>query len=377
MTLAIKTTLILTACATAIYFTSCTPPAKNNTLKDAFKNKFNIGVALNTWQIDGKDSNSLQIVLEHFNSIVAENCMKSENLQPQQGIFNFTDADKFVTFGEQNNLNIIGHTLIWHSQAPKWFFTDAQGNQVTRDTLIERMRTHINTVVSRYQGRVHGWDVVNEAITDDGKFRESKFYQIIGPDYIDLAFEFAMEADPEAELYYNDYNNEKPAKRQATVELIKHLKNKGLKVDGIGMQGHCTMDFPLYEDFEASIIAFGQLTNVMITELDLTVIPWPTKFVTADVSLRIENDNTLNPYANGIPDSVQTIIDQRWADLFSIMNKHHDKITRVTLWGLHDNQTWRNHWPIPGRKDYPLLFGRDYQPKPVVNRIIEIGNNNN
>ena len=176
------------------------------TLKDALKDKFLIGVAMNEAQIIEADSSSVAIIKNHFNSITAENCMKSEELQPVEGEFNFKLADQYVKFGEENNMYIIGHTLVWHSQAPKWFFTDATGKDVSREVLIERMKNHIFTVVGRYKGKVKGWDVVNEAIEDDGSWRKTKFYNIIGEDYIKLAFQFAHEADPDADLYYNDYS---------------------------------------------------------------------------------------------------------------------------------------------------------------------------
>jgi len=184
------------------------------TLKEALKGKFLIGVALNADQITGRDTAGIRVVQQHFNSIVAENCMKSESLQPQEGKFDFSLADQFVDFGQENDMFIVGHTLIWHSQTPAWFFVDENGNDVSREVLIERMKNHITTVVGRYKGRIHGWDVVNEAIEDDGSFRKSKFYQIIGEDFIRLAFEFAHEADPDAELYYNDFSMAKNEKRE-------------------------------------------------------------------------------------------------------------------------------------------------------------------
>jgi endo-1,4-beta-xylanase len=229
------------------------------TLKEALKGKFLIGVALNADQITGRDTAGIRVVQQHFNSIVAENCMKSESLQPQEGKFDFSLADQFVDFGQENDMFIVGHTLIWHSQTPAWFFVDENGNDVSREVLIERMKNHITTVVGRYKGRIHGWDVVNEAIEDDGSFRKSKFYQIIGEDFIRLAFEFAHEADPDAELYYNDFSMAKNEKREGVIKMVRNLQSQGVKIDGIGMQGHMTMDFPAIEDFEESLLAFADL----------------------------------------------------------------------------------------------------------------------
>jgi endo-1,4-beta-xylanase len=344
-------------------------------LQEALKGKFLIGVAMNADQITGKDTAGVRLIKEHFNSITPENCMKSEVLQPEEGKFDFALADQYVDFGQKNNMFIVGHTLIWHSQAPKWFFVDKDGKDVSREVLIERMKNHIYTVVGRYKGRVNGWDVVNEAIEDDGSFRKSKFYEIIGEDYIRLAFEFAREADPEAELYYNDYSMSKEGKRNAVVKMVRKLQSEGVKIDGIGMQGHMTMDFPTLEEEEKSIVAFSETgVKVMITELDLTVLPSPGTKVSADVALSYEYQKQLNPYPNGLPDSVAQAAHDRYAEFFRLFLKHADKIDRVTMWGLTDGDSWRNNWPVPGRTDYPLLFDRNYQPKPIVETIIKEAN---
>src|SRR5690606_4843615 len=197
------------------------------------------------------------------------NCMKSMFMQPREGEFYFEDADRFVEYGEKNNMHIVGHTLIWHSQAPKWFFTDNAGNNVSRDVLIERMRKHIHTVVSRYKGRIHGWDVVNEAILDNGEYRESKFYEIIGEDFIPLAFQFAHEADPDAELYYNDYSTAIPSKRDGIVRMTKNLLDAGIKIAGLGMQEHHGLVHPSLGEVEQTINDFASLgVKVMVTEMD-------------------------------------------------------------------------------------------------------------
>jgi len=198
-------------------------------LKNALKGKFLIGVAINERQALGFDTAAIKIVKQHFNSVVAENCMKSEVIEPLEGKFDFTKSDQFVKFGKQNKMFIIGHTLIWHSQAPAWFFVDQNGKDVSREVLIERMRKHITTVVGRYKGQVNGWDVVNEALDDDGSWRQSKFYRIIGEDYVKLAFQFAYEADPKSELYYNDYSMAHPGRRDAVVKMIKKTQRTRYK----------------------------------------------------------------------------------------------------------------------------------------------------
>ena len=342
------------------------------TLKDALKDKFLIGVAMNEAQITEADSSSVAIIKNHFNSITAENCMKSEELQPVEGEFNFKLADQFVKFGEENNMYIIGHTLVWHSQAPKWFFTDATGKDVTREVLIERMKNHIFTVVGRYKGKVKGWDVVNEAFEDDGSWRNSKFYQIIGEDYIRLAFQFAHEADPDADLYYNDYSMSHEGRRNTVVKMVKDLKSQGVRIDGVGLQGHMDMVFPDLDEFEKSMLAFAETgVKLMITELDVTVLPRPGIDVGAEISASFEYQQKLNPYAEGLPDSVSIALNNRYNDIFKLFLKHSDILERVTLWGVYDGQSWRNNWPVRGRTDYPLIFDRNFQPKPVVKSIVE------
>ncbi|KAA5547804.1 endo-1,4-beta-xylanase [Adhaeribacter rhizoryzae] len=351
--------------------------AKNDsrelTLKEAFKDKFFIGTALNTGQITGSDTATIRVIKAHFNSIVAENIMKSGLIQPQQGNFRFDLADQFVAFGEQNKMHIHGHTLIWHSQAPRWFFTDEQGKNVSPEVLTQRMKDHISTVVGRYKGRVHSWDVVNEAIQDDGSWRKSKFYEILGEDFVKLAFQFAREADPKAVLYYNDYNMETPKKREGVVAMVKNLQKQGVQVDGIGMQGHVSLKHPTIEEFEKSILAYSDLkVKVSITEMDVNVLPTTWGNVGAEVSASFEYQQKINPYTNGLPDSVATAFNERYLSLFKLFTKHQDKIERVTVWGVNDKQSWLNGWPVRGRTNYPLLFDRNNQPKPVVKSIIQI-----
>lgn len=343
-------------------------------LKGAIGDRFYMGVSLSVPSMVAQpDTAILNPVTEHFNAIVSGNCMKSGWLQRNKGEFNFNWADAFVDFGEENDMFITGHTLIWHSQAPKWFFTDEEGNNVSRDEMIRRMRDHIYTVVGRYKGRIHTWDVVNEAIEDDGSWRQSKFYEIIGEDFIKLAFQFAHEADPEAELYYNDYSMSNPGRRAGVVAMVKSLQEQGIPIHGIGMQGHLSLEHPSLEEFEKSIVAFSDLgLKVSITELDISVLPSPWRDMGANVSTNVSYEERMNPYPDGLPKKVQKEFDQRYLELFELFLKHSDKIDRVTLWGFSDNDSWKNNWPIKGRTDYPLLFDRDNQPKPVVQDIIKL-----
>lgn len=340
-------------------------------LRDALKDKFYLGTALSVAQLTGGDTLSERVARENFSAVVPENCMKSMFLQPREGEFFFDEADKFVAWGEANGMWITGHCLVWHSQAPLWLCTDESGGNVSPETLTERLRSHITTVVSRYRGRIKGWDVVNEAILEDGSWRKSKLYEILGEEFIPLAFRFAHEADPDAELYYNDYSMAFEGKRNAVVQLVKTLKERGLRIDAVGMQGHIGMDYPQLEEFEKSMLAFAEAgVKVMVTELDLTVLPSPQPNVGAAVEASFAYRQALNPYAAGLPDSVAAAWTSRMADFFRLFLKHHDKLTRVTLWGVCDDDSWRNGWPVPGRTDYALLFDRNGNPKPVVPLLV-------
>ena len=356
--------------------TSCSTAGGNDhqetTRRSLFGDRFLIGTALNTAQIIGRDTAALQIVRTHFNSVVAENCMKCEVIHPEENRYDFTQADKFVEFGEKNGMAVIGHCLIWHSQLAPWFCVDDAGNNVTPEILKQRMKAHITTIVSRYKGRIKGWDVVNEAIVEDGSYRKSKFYEILGKEFIPLAFRYAHEADPDAELYYNDYSMAQPGRREAVVKMVNDLKKRGIRIDAIGMQGHIGMDYPKISEFEKSMLAFaGTGVKIMITELDLTVIPSPNPNVGAEVSASFEYKKEMNPYSDGLPEEVSKAWTERMNDFFRLFLKHQDIITRVTVWGVADQDSWRNDWPMRGRTDYPLLFDRNHQPKPVVDLIIK------
>lgn len=351
---------------------------KEATLKEALKDKFYIGTALNLDQIQGKDTASINIVKNQFNAIVAENCMKSMYMQPREGEFCFNDADKFVEFGEKNDMFITGHTLIWHSQAPKWFFTDEKGKDVSSEVLKERMKKHITTIVSRYKGRIKGWDVVNEAIMEDGSYRKSKFYEILGEEFIPLAFRYAHEADPSAELYYNDYNEWYPGKRDAIVNMVKSFQEQGIRIDGIGMQGHVGMDSPKLEEYQAAIDAYAAAgVKVMITEFDMSALPSPWGNAGANISDTIAYQQKMNPYTDSLPRSVEKTWTNSMLDYFSLFVDNSDKISRVTLWGVTDGDSWKNDFPVKGRTDYPLLFDRKYTAKPIVQEITNLISNKN
>ncbi|MEN6589616.1 MAG: endo-1,4-beta-xylanase [Proteiniphilum sp.] len=365
-----KFTLLLSA---AIAFTACgnNPNREEPGLKDVLQDKFLIGVALNTRQAAGNDTAATRIVRQHFNAIVAENCMKSAEIHPEEDRYDFSQADQFVQFGVDNNLTITGHCLIWHSQLPAWFCVDENGENASPEVLKQRMKEHIYTVVGRYKGVIKGWDVVNEAILEDGSYRESKFYEILGEEFIPLAFQYAHEADPEAELYYNDYNEWYPGKRETVVRLINTLKERGIRIDGIGLQGHVGMNHPSIEEYQQTIDDYVNAgVKVLITELDMSPLPEPRRMGGANVADREAYRKEIDPYTDGLPEEVAQAWNERMMDLFNLFIKNSDHILRVTMWGVSDGDSWKNNFPVRGRTDYPLLFDRDHQPKAVVNQLI-------
>jgi endo-1,4-beta-xylanase len=353
------------------FFLSCAGPGKP-TLKQAFSKHFLVGSALNLEQITGADSAAIALVEEQFNSITPENILKWESVHPEPGRYRFDAADSYVALGEKNRMFIVGHTLIWHNQTPKWVFEDGSEKPADRATLLGRMRDHIQTVVGRYKGRIRGWDVVNEALEDDGTLRKTPWLAIIGNDYIQKAFEFAAEADPDAELYYNDYNLWKPEKAAAAIGLVKELRSKGVRVGGIGEQGHWALDYPSLGEAEAAIRSFAELgVNVLITELDISVLPNPWQYTGAEIQRNFELQKKLNPFPEALPDSVQEALAVRYGGIFALFLRYGGPISRVTFWGVHDGQSWLNGWPVKGRTNYPLLFDRRCRPKPAFDAVIE------
>ncbi len=351
----------------------CGKKTEQPALRDVFRGKFLIGAAVNDDVASGKDPQAAEIVLRHCNTVTPENAMKWSWIHPTPNAYDFGPADRFVEFGVKNKMFIVGHALVWHSQIPGWAFQDEGGRLLNRDAMLGRMRDHIATVVGRYRGRVGGWDVVNEALTDEGGLRDTRWTQTIGEDFVAKAFEYAHEVDPDAELYYNDFSLDKPAKRDACIRLVKGLKNAGLRVDGIGIQGHWGMDYPTTENLEAFINAAAALgVKVMVTEMDVDILPVAWDYQGADVSKRVELQNELNPYANGLPEAAEKRLTDRYAELFSIFLKHSDKVSRVTFWGVYDKTSWLNNWPVRGRTSYPLLFGRDYQPKAAFYAVVKV-----
>ena len=372
----------LAACAAALVSLSQTAPAQSPAgvpgattrgLKDAFKEAFMVGTALAPQQFFERDTASVALIRREFNAITPENALKWERVHPEPNRYDFAPVDQFVAFGEKHGMFIVGHTLVWHSQTPRWVFTNAQGQPLTRDELLARMKDHIDTVVGRYRGRVNGWDVVNEALNEDGTLRQSPWLRIIGPDFIEKAFQFAQEADPAAQLYYNDYNLDYPAKRDGAVRLIRSLKDRGVRIDGVGSQAHHKLTTPTVAQIDSSLQMLAATgVKVHITELDVDMLPQATRNATADVSERAGPAPNLDPYKSGLPDSLQQALATRYEDVFRVYLQHRDVIDRITFWGVADHDSWLNGWPVRGRTNYPLLFDRQNKPKPAYDRVMAL-----
>lgn len=347
---------------------------QNSSLQQAYSTHFMIGTALSAGQIQGKEPGTLALVKQQFNAVTAENVMKWEIIEPVEGQFNFAAADAMIAYAEANNIKVIGHVLLWHEQTPDWVFLDDKGQAASKELVLSRLKNHINAVMGRYKGRIHGWDAVNEALNEDGTLRQSKWYKALGEDYIATVFELAHQADPQAQLYYNDFNLFKPEKRAGVLKLVAALKAKNVPIYGIGEQGHYSLDYPELQQVEDSIVAFKNTgLKVVITELDISVLPFPDPAnIGADISLNMNLKQEFNPYADGLPKTVNDQLTQKYLQLFELFLRHSDAIERVTLWGVNDNQTWRNNWPMKGRTDYPLLFDRKNQPKEVVPQLIKL-----
>ncbi|MEN6426542.1 MAG: endo-1,4-beta-xylanase [Phycisphaerales bacterium] len=347
---------------------SCLAGQNVPALKDVFKDHFLIGGALNRRLVTGQDPNAAAIAARHFNTATPENDLKWQLVHPQPNQYNWEPGDRFVAFCEENQMVPIGHTLVWHAQTPRWVFQDDAGGAITRDMLLARMKDHIMTVVGRYKGRIKGWDVVNEALEDNGRLRQnSPWVRIIGEgsedqkyDFIEEAFQWAHEADPDAELYYNDYNlDTSKAKADAAAAIVKHLKSKRIRIDGVGIQLHGGLTYPRAESLDYAITTLAATgVKVMVTELDIkTQTRGPRG---ADIS-QVNRESTSDP--NAAAAETQKKLADKYAEIFSVLLKHKKDVSRVTFWGVYDKTSW-----IGGS---PLLFDRNCQPKEAFFAVVK------
>jgi endo-1,4-beta-xylanase len=322
-------------------------------LKDYYDSDtyFAIGAAIEPSMLD--DPLQAALLKRHFKSITAENVMKWSTLQPTEGTFNFGPADELVAFAENNNMLVYGHTLCWHNQVPDWVFKDGT-ETASKELVLQRLRNHITTVMTHFKGKVYGWDVVNEAI-DDGSatYKNNIWYQICGPDYIFEAFETAREADPDAKLFYNDYSATNATKREKIYALLTGLKAQNL-VDGMGLQGHWNIEAPTDDLISAAFNRYKSVgVELRVSELDVSVYP-----------------------SNSDPESVFTSAIERqqaiaYGRYFRLFRMYRDDISGITTWGMADNHTWLDNFPVPGRKNYPLLFDVDLVPKQAYFTVIQ------
>lgn len=359
--------LLVAGCAEAQTPSSSSIPS----LKETFKNDFLIGAAINTQQILEKDPKAAELIPQQFSTITPENIMKAEIIHPQWDKYNFDLADKIVEYGKKNNIKVNGHTLIWHSQLPAFMRTMKDADSVKTYFI-----NHITTIARHYDGKISSWDVVNEALNEDGTIRKSIFSEKLGDDFVVEAFRLAQKAAPHTELYYNDYNIEQPKKRAGAIALIKKIQAAGVRIDGVGIQGHWRASNIPLKEIEESIKEFSALgIKVMFTELDLGVLPNPWDSDAADVNMKAEYNAKMNPYVNGLPDSMQAKLTTGYEDLFKLFLKYKNNVSRITFWGVNDGQSWLNGWPIPGRTNYPLLFDREFKPKRAFYAVIETKKN--
>ncbi|MES2456414.1 MAG: endo-1,4-beta-xylanase [Bacteroidota bacterium] len=329
-------------------------------LKDYYKSFFPIGVAVTPRQL--ADSAQRALILKHFNSLTAENAMKMGPIHPEENRYDWAGADAIVNFATANGLKVRGHNLCWHTQAPKWMFVDSIGNQVTKEVLLKRLKEHIHAVVGRYKGKIYAWDVVNEAISDNPKelLRNSLWYKICGEDFIAKAFEYAHEADPKAVLFYNDYNTEYPEKRQRIYTLLKKLRDAGVPVHAVGLQGHWSIKDPSEAMLKQAIDQYAALgIKVQVTELDVSV------YTDGNIP-----EQAGAAGATGFSVALQQQQAEQYGKFFHTFRQYKGTLTGVTFWNLSDRYSWLDNFPVRGRKNYPLLFDKDLQPKAAYWNVI-------
>jgi endo-1,4-beta-xylanase len=334
---------------------------QNKGLKDYYKDYFPIGVAVSPQALK---TDAAQMILQQFGSMTAENAMKMGPIHPKENEYNWANADSIVAFAQRNKLKLRGHTLCWHSQPARWMFTDAEGKPATKELLLARLKEHITTVVTRYKGKIYAWDVVNEVISDDKNefYRNSDWFKICGEDFIAKAFQYAHEADPNALLFYNDYNETNPVKREKIFKLVKSLKDAGVPIHGLGMQGHWAITEPTRQDLDSALLRYSQLgLTIQITELDVSVYP---KEHNAREKKATDYDTQFTP-------ELEAKQAEAYGMYFELFRKYRKNITGVTFWNISDRASWLDNFPVRGRKDYPLLFDQNLKPKKAFQTVVQ------
>ena len=362
--------LLVSFIATSVCANERPASTKADTLKSAVGGRFDIGVGVGLRAMKAAENQPL--IVEHFNYITPENCMKFASIQPREGEFQFAKADQVVKFAQDHNMKVLGHCLVWakDDRTPKWFFREGDG-EVRPQVLMQRMKTHIKTVVERYKGRVQSWDVVNEAIGDrnDEYLRDSIWGKLLGDDFIVEAFRYTHELDPKALLIYNDYHLHQPWRRDRMERIVSKLRKEGAPIDAIGIQGHYNLDDIPFKGLEELLILLRKLNvKIAISELDIDMIPRNAWW--ANGGKDREELKKFNPYPDGCPPELLARQADQYARLFDLFQKYEDVILRVSFWNIHDGESWLNTFPWK-RDNYPTLFARDRQPKPAFHAVIE------
>jgi len=336
-----------------------TKPDRDKGLKDVYKKYFPVGVAVTPRELKSEEAG---LIVKEFASMTPENAMKMGPIHPQENRYFWSDADSIVAFAQRNNMKVRGHTLCWHAQTPSWMFVDTSGKEVSKEVLLKRLHDHITSVATRYKGKIYAWDVVNEAIADDSTYlRKSKWYQICGEEFIAKAFEYAHAADPKAVLFYNDYNTEQPAKRDKILRLLKSLIAKKVPINGVGLQAHWSVSTPSREELEKSIKEFSALgLQVQFTELDISV------YAGRQGGQLIQGSTPPVSNSTFTPEMEQQQL-EKYKMVFDVFRQYRKQITGVTFWNVSDRYTWLNG---RGRKNYPLLFDANLQPKKAYWEVV-------
>ncbi|MEM9479803.1 MAG: endo-1,4-beta-xylanase [Verrucomicrobiota bacterium] len=341
------------------------------TLVEAVAGRFDIGVGIGLKPF--QDPENRELVIRHFNYVTPENCMKFASTQPAEGEFRFQKPDAFVQLAQENDLKVLGHCLIWakDDRTPEWFYREGE-KEVSPEVLMARMKTHIRTVVERYRGRVHSWDVVNEAIgtQSDEYLRDSVWANLLNDDFIVEAFRYTRELDPESVLIYNDYNLHEPWRRERMERLVRKLQAANAPIDAIGIQGHFNLNQVPFEELEQLLILLRSLNmKIAISELDIDVIPRGIWW--ADGGKNREEVAKINPYPEGPPPEILAQQAEDYAKLFRLFLKYEDVILRVSFWNIHDGESWLNHFPWE-RVNHPLLFDRNREAKPAFDAVMKV-----
>ena len=354
-------------------------------LKDAYSDSFLIGAAISTFNFSDRSPETRDLLLKHFNTISPDNELKPQSLHPRPDVWNFQRADAYCQFGKDNGMYVLGHTLCWHNQTPEFFYTRPDGKPMSKDEIFESVRSYIETVCTHFLGKVDGWDVINEIISEDGGYRDLAWVHALGADpavvdeFVKHVYRCAEKYAPGTELNYNEFNCWRPSKLAGIVRLVKMLKDEGIKIDGVGIQAHWGLGYPKNEYIVDAIEQLAALgVKVNISEIDVDVLPISKDAQVIGRSLQDpmyqqeEFEAFLDPYKDGLPEEVEDQLAARYEELFKIFYEHRDQIARVTFWGIHDGTSWKNGSPIANRTNYPLLFKRDYTPHKAYYSVINI-----